>query len=128
MIFAYSTNEEEYHELGDFDSYESAFQHAITLGDVSDEREVWIARKELASVDRFVRDIAEDVLEDVAEQAYDEYGEWAEDWPEVPLKAIEKLDLKLRGIVIEFLKEHSPPQFWTVACVKRFDVPANVEQ
>lgn len=128
-IFVYSIDElEGYDELGDFDSHEAAFEHASGFRDVRDAGVVWIGRKGVPPVDRFVRDIAEDVLEDVAEQACEDFGEWAEDWPEIKQEDIDKLDKKLKGIVIEFIKEHSPPRFWTADCVKKFDVPTAIEQ
>lgn len=60
------------------------------------------------------------LLEEIGNRAYDECGEWAEDYPDVDKKEVEKLDKYIK----RWLKKNCQPTFWIVRNVKPYELKA----
>jgi hypothetical protein len=61
---------------------------------------------------------ADDILESAGERAYDEGGEWADDWPDVTPEARTELD----DFLTAWFRKHATCHFYTVVNVKEYAI------
>ncbi|KVE34252.1 hypothetical protein [Burkholderia sp. TSV86] len=63
---------------------------------------------------------ADDVINLIGERAYDEVGEYADDYPDVTAEAIAELDALLAG----WIEKHAKPTFYKVVNVREYTIAA----
>jgi hypothetical protein len=118
--WCYSFNEENYE--GDFETKEQAIAEAIYYykDDERDQDFIWVGQTKNISlgvnVDR--------IIEDLGEEAYDEVGEYAEDYlTDVTLSHQKVLEERLNEVLVTWMKEFKyEPNFWTVTNVEKIEV------
>lgn len=100
-----------------------------SLGELLDAEEidvgqtVYVGEQSDASAYGFVD--ADDIIEQFNERAYDEFGECAEDWPDVTKEAKAELNAYLAA----WIERHSPQRFYRVVNVKKYTVsPEDLQQ
>ena len=96
-----------------------------SLGELLDENDdlevgasVWKGEKFPINTAGYVD--ADDVIEMLGERAYDDVGEFAEDWPDVPDEARQELDLLLS----EWISKHCIATFYRVRNVVEYKLTA----
>ena len=124
MRYCYLMNEEHYHEIdGDHDNHKSALQELNDSGEIGDSSFVWIAEVYTPDVSDFIpEDIVESILETMGERAWDDCGEHAVDFPNLPKDIEEDLERKIRQLLIDCVSEHSPVRFFGVRNEVRFSL------
>ena len=117
MTKAYSRNEEDYHEdLADvLDAMDS--DGDLTLGAVLWEGE--IKRPTSASL---AFGVVDRIIDQLQENAFEEAGEHAGDWPELPKEKLAELG----KVITDWLDANAPPWFFTVQNVKKIEVTAEM--
>lgn len=97
-----------------------------SLGELIDENDdfevgqiVFVADAEPADTSGLVD--AGDVIEMLGERAYDNYGESAEDWPDVSPEQKKELDDLLQG----WIEKNAPARFWSVTNVREYVLTAD---
>lgn len=63
---------------------------------------------------------ADDVIEQLASRAFDQCGEWADDYPTVSKEAKEELQVLLE----QWASKYATPNFYTVKSVKEYELTA----
>ncbi|WP_250501938.1 hypothetical protein [Caballeronia sp. AZ7_KS35] len=63
---------------------------------------------------------ADDVIEMMGERAYDEAGEWADNYPDVTPEAKAELD----ALLLAWMEKHAKPSFYTVVNAHEYTVTA----
>lgn len=96
-----------------------------SLGDLLDENDdlevgatVWKGEKFPINTTGYVD--AGDVIEMLGERAYDDVGEFAEDWPDVPDEARQELD----ALLSEWISKHCIATFYRVRNVVEYKLTA----
>lgn len=119
--WCYSFNEENYE--GDFDTKEQAIAEAIWYykeDDDIDQDIIWVGQTKAISlgvnVDR--------IIEDLGEEAYDQSGEYAEDYLTDVKKSHQRiLEERLNNVLYSWMKEFKyEPNFYTVENVEEIEV------
>lgn len=118
--WCYSFNKENYE--GYFETREQAIEEAIYYYKDNEEDQdfIWIGQTKNISlgvnVDR--------IIEDLGEEAYDEAGEYAEDYlSDVTLNHQSILEDRLNKVLIAWTKEFKyEPNFWTVTNTEKIEV------
>lgn len=118
--WCYSFNEENFE--GDFETKEQAIEEAIYYykDDEKDQDFIWVGQTKNISlgvnVDR--------IIEDLSEEAYDQAGEYAEDYLTTVESSHQKvLEERLNEVLVTWMKELKyEPNFWTVTNVEKIDV------
>lgn len=118
--WCYSFNEENFE--GDFETKEEAIAEAIWYykDDEKDQDFIWIGQTKAISlgvnVDR--------IIEDLGEEAYDQAGEYAEDYLTKVASSHQKvLEERLNEVLVAWMKEFKyEPNFWTVTNIRKIDV------
>jgi hypothetical protein len=118
--WCYSFNEENFE--GDFDTKEQAIDEAIWYykDDEKDQDFIWVGQIKPVSVGVNI----DSLLEQLGEEAYEEAGEYAEDYlTNVTLSHQKILEQRLNNVLVAWMKEFNyEPNFWTVENVKKIDV------
>lgn len=108
----YSRDEEHYFELGDLiDMLENDGE--LLRGTV-----IYEGDQVQRTASHFLNSIADTIQEHLADQAYDEAGEFAEDWPDIPLDK----RLELNELIGKWLDANVPVHFWTVRNVHQIEL------
>lgn len=68
----------------------------------------------------YLHGVVDTITEQLADSAWEEAGEFAEDWPELPLDK----RLELEELIGKWLDANVPVHFWTVRNVKRIELTA----
>lgn len=96
-----------------------------SLGELIDENDdlevgqtVFVADSEPADTSSLID--AEDVIEMLRARAYDNYGESAEDWPDVSPEQKKELDDMLKG----WIENSAPARFWRVTNAREYVLTA----
>ena len=118
--WCYSFNEENYE--GDFETKEQAIEEAIWYykDDELDQDFIYVGQTKAiilgVNVDR--------IIEDVGENAYDQAGEYAEDYlSNVTVQDGSILEERLNNVLLAWMKEFKyEPKFWTVENVESVEV------
>lgn len=118
--WCYSFNEENFE--GDFETKEQAIAEAIWYykDDNLDQDFIYVGQtKEISlgvNVDR--------IIEDIGDNAYDQAGEYAEDYlTNVTVQHGRILEERLNDVLVAWMKEFKyEPNFWTVANVEKIEV------
>jgi hypothetical protein len=118
--WCYSFNEENFE--GDFDTKEQAIDEAIWYykDDEKDQDFIWVGQIKPVSVGVNI----DSLLEQLGEEAYEEAGEYAEDYlTNVTLSHQKILEQRLNNVLVAWMKEYNyEPNFWAVENVKKIDV------
>lgn len=70
----------------------------------------------------YLHGVCDTISEQLADAAWEEAGEFAEDWPEIPLDK----KLELEKLIGDWLTANVPVNFWTVRNVKEIEVTAEM--
>ena len=96
-----------------------------SLGELLDENDdlevgatVWKGEKFPINTAGYVD--ASDIIEMLGERAYDDVGEFAEDWPDVPDEARQELD----ALLSEWISKHCTATFYRVRNVVEYKLTA----
>jgi hypothetical protein len=118
--WCYSFNEENYE--GDFDTKEQAIEEAIWYykDDEKDQDFIWVGQTKDVSIGVNV----DSLLEQLGEEAYDQVGEYAEDFlTNVTLNHQKILEQRLNNVLVAWMKEFNyETNFWTVENVQKINV------
>lgn len=120
VVYCWSTDEEGY--SGKLDSREeAAIEGIIETNTMGEELKVgdtiYTAVAQPADLKRYVEHAfnMENVFENITEAAYEEGGEWVDDWPEMPKKAEPDLTTPIVELIVNWLKVYRKPT-WYMAC------------
>ncbi len=111
LEYSWSTDREGYH--GQHETLDGAVVEAVIERDLKPGHVVWVGENigyDAVSLVRSCID-ADHVIERLNEHAYDNVGEFAEEWPDVSDIDRQKLDEALVNAIVPFL---DAPKFWTV--------------
>jgi hypothetical protein len=122
--WCYSFNGENFE--GDFDTEEQAIAEAIWYykDDEKDQDFIWVGQTQAISVGVNV----DSLLENLGEEAYEQAGEYAEDYlTNVKIEHQKVLEEKLNSVLATWMKEFKyEPNFWTVKNVEKIDVTNHI--
>lgn len=123
MEYAWSVNEEEYH--GSEDSRAAAIQAAISDNDLEPGRKVWTGEIVKRSAGYYLTS-ADRLLEDMQERAYEDNGEYSEDWlTKVTTDQEKELNLALKAAADAWAEKHGHhPYFYEITNTVEHDVTA----
>jgi hypothetical protein len=108
----YSRNEENYYELGDLiDMLESD-------GELVPGTVIYEGEQVQRTASFFMHGVVDSIAEGLADQAWEEAGEFAEDWPELPLDK----KLELGELIGKWLDANVPVTFWTVKNARQIEL------
>ena len=81
---------------------------------------LWIAVKNTVSPNDVIPDLADHAIEMIADNAFDNYGEFAEDYlMDVSVKQTDELDVEIKNVIINWMEKHSlQPTFYLVENAK----------
>ena len=105
----YSTCEEDY----SYTELEDAIFYILENNElkVGDEIYVWQGEYSKPAASRF----SPDVIEHMEERSYDEFGEYAEDWPNVTAEARKELQSEIDVLIDKWAEKHNAkPTFYQV--------------
>jgi hypothetical protein len=95
-----------------------------SLGELLDAEEIEVGQTvyvgEQSDASAYCLVDADDIVEMFNERAYDNFGECAEDWPDVTKEAKAELSTFLAA----WIERHSPQKFYRVVNVKKYTVTA----
>jgi hypothetical protein len=118
--WCYSFNEENFE--GEFDTKEQAVAEAIWYykDDEKDQDFIWVGQTKPISSGVNV----DSIIEQLGEEAYDQAGEYAEDYlTNVTLNHQRVLEERLNEVLLAWMKEYNyEPNFWTVENIEKVDV------
>lgn len=120
----YSWSKDEEHYQGNLDTVEDAVAEGVAEGDLAPGDIITIGENIPHTAADLVRSCitADRVIEMLSEYAYDNVGEFAEDWPDISKEDAVKLDEALVAAVAPFIGE---PTFWSIG--KTVEVEVTLE-
>lgn len=117
VVYCWSTDEESY--SGQLDCREeAAIEGIIESGnefEVGDT--IYTAVAQPADLKRYVEHAInlDNIFENIGEAAYEEGGEWVDDWPEKTKKDEPGLEVPIVELIVNWLKVYRKPT-WYMAC------------
>lgn len=119
--YCYSTDGESYY--GDFATRAGALAEAHgeleeMLAEAEDPLKVWTAVRQPVDLAKLLAglSLADVVLEHLAEASGEEYGEWAEGWPDLTQAQQEDLDAVLHAAILKWFAatDKTGPKFFSI--------------
>lgn len=116
--YCYSFNGEWYYEFDiDVKTRDEAISEAQKIMNNGNNCDtLWIAIKNTVSPNDVIPDLADHAIEMIVDNAFDNYGEFAEDYlMNVSIKQTDELDVEIRNVIINWMEKHSlQPTFYLV--------------
>jgi len=116
--YCYSFNGEWYHEFDiEVNTRENAILEAQKIMNNGNNcNMLWIAIKNTVSPNDVIPDLADHAIEMIADNAFDNYGEFAEDYlMDVSVKQTDELDVEIKNVIINWMEKYSlQPTFYLV--------------
>lgn len=123
MAYAYSTDEEHFYSAAG-DTREDALEEGIDSNDLEPGRTIWTGEIDREQAATFAPD-ADDLIDTMMNRAYEDSGEWAEDWlMTVTPEQKAELTTSIKSIVNEWADKHGhQPKFFHVVNIEAHKVP-----
>ena len=125
-LYYYSESEEGSYS-GACASRDEAIRACIADNDLEPGDRVYTGTGEHYDGSEFIPDAAEDIIERMQESAYEQAGEYNDDWPEVTSKQQADLDRRIEETVCAWMDANDlRPKFFLIEEIEEYVVPAEV--
>ena len=119
-LYGYSLDKETF--LGEFESRELARIEGSTFAEDADQDYFYTGVLVKPDIKKVVNIDSEDIIENICEDAFHEWGEETNSWPDFDKKELTALNSLLEETVLSFLKDGFPPSFYGVDDIKEHDL------